>query len=119
MYAVGRPHPLQNPSRRFFVESYEQHAQLGTSSEVLQELLHILHAVGRLKHFDAVLDLIARFEITLWPLDAADVVLAREIADDYPELSARDLCHLANCRRRNIASIKTFDKGLFAASSAG
>ena len=119
MYAVGRPHPLQDPSRRFFVESYKQHTQLGTSSEVLQELLHVLHPAGRLKHFDAVVDLIARFEITLWSLDADDVVLAREIANDFPELSARDLCHLANCRRRNVASIKTFAKGLFAASTAG
>ena len=83
---------------------------------MLQDLLHILQSGGRLNHFDAVLNLIARFEITVWPLEAADVELARKIAEDYPELSVRDLCYLANCRRRKIASIKTFDKSSFSAS---
>ncbi|MGH8654343.1 MAG: hypothetical protein ACREYE_20220 [Gammaproteobacteria bacterium] len=34
------------------------------------------------------------------------------------KLSARDLLHLACCRRRGIAQIKSFDRGLRAAFSS-
>jgi len=36
-------------------------------------------------------------------------------ADGYKNLGARDLIHLAVCRRYAVGEIKTFDRGLAAA----
>jgi hypothetical protein len=41
--------------------------------------------------------------------------LARALVERYPGLPARDLLHLACCRRREVAEIKTFDRALAAA----
>ena len=112
MYAVGRPHPLRSAAREFFVESQLNHAPLCTSAEVLQELLHVYVPVSRLDALDAALSLIARSRVEVWPLELEDVTLARQLIDQFPTLGARDLCHLASCRRRGVSEIKTFDQGL-------
>ena len=62
--------------------------------------------------WDAALDLVARSVVEVWPLEPADVQLARQLHDQFPELDARDLCYFASCRRRGVGEIKTFDRGL-------
>jgi predicted nucleic acid-binding protein len=44
-----------------------------------------------------------------------DVRLARTLVGRYPELGARELLHLACCRRRGTDEIKTYDRPLAAA----
>lgn len=112
MYAVGRTHPLQDEARSFFAASAADHKPLLTSAEVVQELLHAYLPVKRISTLDQALDLISRAIVEVWPLEADDTNLARQLHDQYPELGARDLCHLASCRRRGISAIKTFDRGL-------
>ena len=115
MYAVGRPHPLQAPAREFFAESNRRSTPLGTSAEVLQELAHAYLHVGRLQTLDAAVALMVKAGVEVWPLEAADVTLARQLHEKYPTLGARDLCHLASCRRRGVSEIMTFDQALGAA----
>lgn len=112
MYAVGRSHPLRPEAREFFLDCQRNHTPLGTSAEVLQELLHAYVPVSRLATLDAALSLIARSGVEVWPLESEDVTLARQLVDQFPTLGARDLCHLASCRRRGVRAIKTFDQGL-------
>lgn len=113
MYAVGGPHPLRDEARRFF------HAQPGsalvTSAEVLQELLHAYLPVGRLDSLDAALELATSRTAEIWPVEAADVQLARDLAPRYPDLSARDLMHVACCTRRSVDRVRTYDRALAAA----
>jgi predicted nucleic acid-binding protein len=45
--------------------------------------------------------------------------LARASITRHPGLTARDLLHLACCRRRSIKRIHTFDRALRAAVEAG
>lgn len=116
MYAVGRPHPLQAPAREFFAESNRRSTPLGTSAEVLQELAHAYLHVGRLQTLDAAIALIGKAGVKVWPLEEADVTLARQLHEKYPTLGARDLCHLASCRRRGVREIMTFDQNLGAIS---
>ena len=115
MYAVGREHPLKAEARRFFEDSVREHTRLATSSEVLQELLHAYVPVGRLSAFDAALTLLEACAVDVWPLEPDDVRAARALVDTHPALGARDLVHLASCRRRGVRSIKTFDRALAAA----
>lgn len=112
MYAVGRPHPLRSAARDFFLECQRNHTPLCTSAEVLQELLHAYVPVSRLNTLDAALSLISRSGVEVWPLESEDVTFARQLVDRFPTLGARDLCHLAGCRRRGVREIKTFDQGL-------
>lgn len=83
-----------------------------TSAEVLQELLHAYLPAGRLDTFDAAIDLIDNTVTEIWPVEAEDILLARMMADWQHGLGARDLLHLACCRRRGVDAIQTFDHGL-------
>ena len=96
IYAVGRPHTLQSPAREFFSWSARNGDPLCTSAEVLQELAHAYLPAGRFQTLDAAISLVARAGVTVWPLEEADVALARRLHSMYPALGARDLCHLAS-----------------------
>ena len=77
--------------------------------------LHAYVPVGRLAALDAAYALVDGVIDAVWPIEAEDVRLARMLADRYPGLHARDLLHLACCRRRNVTAIQTFDRTLAAA----
>jgi predicted nucleic acid-binding protein len=118
VYAVGRPHPLREEARRLLEDRTRARAPLATSAEVLQELLHIYLPVGRLETLDAALRL-ATDLTTVWPVDAEDVATARALVTLHPALAARDLLHLAVCRRHGATGLLTFDRGLRGAFGAG
>ena len=109
MYAVGRQHPLRNSALEFFADAGRDGIPLCTSAEVLQELAHAYFRVGRLRTFDDAVLLIAQLNVELWPLEADDVMLARQLHERYPDIEARDLCYLASCRRRRVDELKTYD----------
>lgn len=115
VYAVGSPHPLQAPARDFFREATESGRPLCTSAEVMQELMHLYLPVDRVETLDRALSLLTRAIPTIWPVEPADVRLARALVKDHPGLSARDLVHLASCVRRDVDEAMTFDRGLAAA----
>ena len=110
MYAVGRSHPLQDAAQDFFAKSADSHLRLFTSAEVLQELMHVYEATGRMNTLAIAMELIAKSVGEVWPLEKEDVELAQRLNVQYPALGARNLCHLASCRRRGISRIKTFDQ---------
>jgi predicted nucleic acid-binding protein len=116
MYAVGRPHPLRDEARRFFESALTRdRADLCTSAEVLQELLHAYLPVRRLETLDAALTLVRDLVERVLPVDAEDVWAARDLVGRHPELGARDLLHLAVCIRHGVPDVKTFDRALDAA----
>ena len=118
MYAVGRAHPLKSAAREFLTGASRAAMPLCTSAEVVQELAHAYLRVSRPDAFDEALATIAGFAVEVWPLEFEDVTLARQLADRYPQLAARDLCHLASCRRRGVSEIKTFDRALDAVAGS-
>jgi hypothetical protein len=116
MYAVGREHPLRAEARAFFEEALRRKDRLVTSAEVLQELLHAYLPADRLATMDRALELLARSGATFFAVEPEDVLLARSLAGHHPELTARDLLHLAGVRRREIDRVRTFDRALAAAA---
>ncbi len=117
IYAVGSEHPLRDRARLFFADAGARATRLCTSAEVLQEMVHIYLLEGRVQALDRALSLVERFAVTVWPLEAADVALARSLHGQHPSLTARDLCHLTSCRRRGVSEMMTFDRALAAAGS--
>ena len=115
MYAVGRDHPLRSEARDFLAASLENGRELGASAEVLQELLHAYLPVGRTATLDAALTLLRGTVREIWPVDADDVWHARGLVAELPHLGARDLLHVACCRRRGVREAKSFDRALAAA----
>ena len=116
MYAVGRPHPLRDEARAFFLETLKSGEALVTSVEVLQELMHAYLPVARLATLDAALALARARMTAIWPLERSDLEFARVLVDAEPGLGARDVLHLACARRRGVRDVKTFDRALAAAS---
>ncbi len=114
MYTVGGSHPLQSIARDFFRQSIRDRRRLCTSAEVLQELAHAYLPVKRGERFDQAMALVRRYRIDVLPLEAEDVLLARQLYERHPHLSARDLCHLATCQRLGITELMTFDGNLAA-----
>lgn len=78
----------------------------------MQELAHTHLPTGRPHTFDAALGLIASAAVELWPLEEAELVLARRLHERYPALQARETCYLPSCRGRGVREIKTFDQAL-------
>lgn len=117
MYAVGRSHPLKARARAFFEQALVERWRLCTSAEVLQELLHAYLPVGRMGTFEDAVRLMERLDFDVWPLESGDVIAAAALATQYPALGARDLCHLASCRRRGVGRIETFDRALASVTS--
>ena len=117
MYAVGRAHPLREEARSFFLEHVSAHPPLVSSAEVLQELTHAYLPVNRVATLDAALYLARARLREIWPVELEDVELARSLMERHRGLGARDLLHVACCRRHGVKRIKTFDRGLGAALS--
>ena len=115
MYAVGRRHPLREEARRFLLSAQETGEVLVSSAEVFQELLHAYLPVGREATLDAAFALAQGRLAQVWPVELEDVLLAHTLVDRHPGLGARDLLHLATCRRRQVKRVKTFDRALAAA----
>ena len=110
MYLVGAPHPNQERVvtflRRWPDEDYV------TSAEVYQEVLHRYVAINRrIAISDAfrVLDGLVDSD-SVFPISREDVVVAREVAEQHPELSARDCLHLAVMAAKRVDRILSFDE---------
>ena len=112
MYAVGTPHPHRQSAIEFFVNAQRTNAQLATSAEVLQELMHAYIPVARYQRLEAAMTLVDEAVFEVWPLEKEDVTLAMQLENQHRMLSSRDLCHLASCRRREVSDMMTFDQAL-------
>ena len=120
IYAVGGAHPLRVKARAFFrAHIAADSRRLVSSVEVMQELMHVYLPVGRSESLDAAMQLVNDMMHEVWALLPADVHHARGLFDAHPELSARDLVHMACCQRRGVKTIKTFDRKLAAAMGSG
>ena len=115
MYAVGGPHPLREPARDFLLGVFEEDRVLVTSAEVMQELLHAYLAVSRRAEIDHAFTLIESCTQEVWSVEPEDVSLAWALAESHPALAARDLVHLAACKRRGVEKVMTFDRRLASA----
>jgi predicted nucleic acid-binding protein len=112
MYAAGRPHTLKEPCQQILLLISERPRAFFTNSEVLQQLLHRYRAIrgwdlGRSVLRDFALLMRGRVE----PVYAQDVEEAASLADRQPELSSRDLIHLAVMTRVGTQRIVSADRG--------
>ena len=115
IHHVGRRHPLRDQARAVVADALRRGDRLVTSAEVLQELLHYYLRTRRVSVLDDSFALVDRCVDEVWPVERADVDMARTLMEQHPGLEARDLVHLASCLRRKPTKLMTFDRGLDAA----
>lgn len=111
MYLVGAAHPHKDAARRRLETLVIRQERLVTDAEVLQEILHRYHAIGRLEAiqpaFDAVLSLVDE----VWDVELETVQRAKEMLGAGARLSARDAVHLAAMEKSGVRRILSFDSG--------
>ena len=109
MYLVGAPHPHKSEARHLLETAVASNERLVTSAEVLQEILHRYAAIDRRDAIQPAFDSLLGVVDEVIPVEAVDVLRARDFVIGMSGLSARDALHAAVMARHTIDRIMTFD----------
>lgn len=111
MYLVGTAHPHKADARRLLERMIGERERLVTDAEVLQEILHRYVAIDRRDAIAPALDALLGVVDEVLPVEARDVLKARDLVLGLRGLSSRDALHAAIMARHRIAAILSFDRG--------
>ena len=110
IYAAGSDHSYKEPCARILRILADDPRSFVTDSEVLQESMHRYLSSGRWTLGREVVRAFAEaMSGRIEPVHAEDVVLAAELADRHPGVSARDLVHAAVMQRLGADHIISAD----------
>ena len=110
IYAAGRDHPDKAPCAQILALVVERPSLFATDAEAFQELLHRYRAIRRWTLGREVVHAFSEImRDRIEPVYAEDVLLATSLADEHPDVSARDLVHTAVMRRLGINRIISAD----------
>lgn len=110
MYLVGAPHPHKADARRLLESAIASNERLVSSAEVLQEILHRYVAIQRRDAIQPAFDALLGVADEIYPVEREDVERAKKALDGMPELSARDVLHVAVMERHEVKRIMSFDE---------
>ena len=111
MYVAGRDHPLRDPALRFLERARLEAVAIGTSTEVLQEILYRYASLKRIDLAGSVYDLFVDLCEVVFPVTLADTDRARSMLPRTPRISVRDALHAAVMLNNGVSEIATFDEG--------
>jgi len=111
MYLVGADHPNKHAARGALERLIEAGDRLVTDAEVLQGILHRYHAIRRPDAIQPAFEALLGVADEVFPIERADVEQAKALMLGRHGLSARDAVHVAVMRRREVATILSFDSG--------
>jgi len=110
MYAGGREHPLRQPCQELLRRIEAGRLAAVTSAEVVQEILHRFTAIRRpdlgAQMASACMDLFS----PVLPITHAVMARMPELVHGHPDLTARDLVHVATCIEESITIIVSPDE---------
>lgn len=111
IYAAGAAHDLREPCRRILLKIGSGALEATTSVEVVQEILHRYMSIRRpdvgRQLASETMDVFA----PVLPVTHALMRRVPDLAERYPDLSARDLVHVATCIHEGITEIVSPDRG--------
>ena len=106
IYAAGREHPYKEPCADNLRLVAENPRLFVTDAEVLQELVHRYLAQNRWALGREVLQTFALvMQDRIEPVYARDILMAADLADRHPGISARDLVHAAVMLRLGVEQV--------------
>jgi len=109
MYLVGAEHPNKSRAQLLLQTAVAQGERLVTDVEVLQEILHRYAALRRLDAIQPAFDALLGVVDDVFPIDAADVALAKEVLLGGLLFTARDALHIAVLERYGVSKVMSFD----------
>lgn len=109
MYLVGAEHPNKANAQCLLERCIDEQARLVTDAEVLQEILHRYHAIGRRDAIQPAFDVLMGVVDEIFPVDANTVERAKQILLGSTGLSARDALHLAVMELQGVSRIMSLD----------
>ncbi len=110
MYAVGADHAMKQPCLQIFADSEALPLMLTTSTEVLQELLHVYSARGqRQLAIEICRDFVETVDEIL-PVTYNDFSWALQFHHHHSTIMARDSIHAATIVNNGLSYILTADK---------
>jgi predicted nucleic acid-binding protein len=98
-------------ARRLLEHLIAKDERLVTDAEVLQEILHRYISINRMDAVQPAFDAIWGIVDEVFPIEAADVQMAKTVLAGSRRLSARDALHIAIMERHGIDRILSFDAG--------
>jgi predicted nucleic acid-binding protein len=110
MYANGASHPLREPCQEIMVRVGDGRLEAVTSAEVIQEILHRFKSIGRHEVGIQIARLAMDAFTPVLPITHALMRRVPDLAGRYPNLSARDLVHVATCIHESISEIVSPDR---------
>jgi predicted nucleic acid-binding protein len=111
MYLIGAAHPNKDTAQRLLERCITRGERLVTDAEVLQEILHRYVAINRRDAIQPAFDALLGIVDHVYPVDAADLQLAKSIVLGVSQISARDAIHVAIMQRYSIEQLLSFDAG--------
>lgn len=110
MYASGTEHPLKEPSVAVLEAAASGTAEMKTSVEVVQEILHRFIHLGRRQQGIMLARQVVELFQPLLPVRPRDIRLAIDLLERYPALSSRDALHAAVALNNGISRIVSADR---------
>jgi predicted nucleic acid-binding protein len=111
MYLVGGEHPNKHRAAALVENALAANERLVTDAEVMREILHRYLALSRHEAIQPALDFLLAMVDETFPVEADDVLAAKDVVLATRGLSARDAVHVAVMKRRDVATIMSFDRG--------
>jgi uncharacterized protein len=111
MYLIGAAHSNKDAAIRAIEAAVTRRERMVASAEVLQEILHRYHALGRPEMIQPCIKTLLGLVDEVYAIEQQDVLRARDVLLGTPGLSARDALHVAVMDRRDVKRILSFDRG--------
>ncbi len=111
MYLVGADHPHKIDAQRLLERAISDGVKLVTDAETLQEILHRYASIDRRDAIQPCFAALLGVVDEVLPVEAADVLAARDLLLQSASFSARDAVHVAIMQRHGIEDILSFDRG--------
>jgi hypothetical protein len=109
MYLVGADHPNKARAQVLLERAIAAGERLVTDAEALQEILHRYAALRRPDAVQPASDALLGVVDTVFPVEVADVLRAKDVLLGEYGLSARDSLHVAIMQRYGVELVLSFD----------
>jgi predicted nucleic acid-binding protein len=110
MYSSGADHPNKLPAVHFLKRVAAGEIEATVDAEVLQEIMHRYLSLRRWKEGRQVYTLARKLFPEALAITSAVMDNAKRLADEDPDISARDAVHAAVVATYQLEGICTFDK---------
>lgn len=111
MYLIGADHPNKERTISILERFVRDETRLVTDAETLQEILHRSSAINRREAVQPAYDTLLGIIDEVFPVDADDVIRAKDLLLTHKGVSARDAVHTAVMKKRKVDHIFSFDAG--------